>query len=395
MRAGYTIKTFWSRTQSCPPDGSIYLHLRAFCRLSAGIAALLATSYAQTPETSSFVVAGSATHQQHGKHPFLHTYTFTARASPTNWSLSLKPEQASPISELLAVGNHTEVFISYDFAAAVHARRSGGHAVGRNDSEALVLSNGVPCSMHMPVLGAIWLTYLSAATLAEIDPERTPVPIPCNVVSGNNVPALAYYYQKAGWIVEPSTGLPNLLESFDDGVRKHFDQSLLVRQERYSRPFQSGFTNIVFAVQSHQLFRTMQLPERAMLDVWWLPFGKQVLERIQSFTVTTKEVNDPPATPIPPPQPRGLASVTDLRIATSNGPVLLHYMSNRFLSRDELEALPSYQRAVADSLAVRPRQVTRSLGHYYFWLGVGLLGLASAVLISLRGRSVKQERSRP
>jgi hypothetical protein len=346
---------------------------------------------AQEPPRPDFVVSGKATHQQFGKHPILRAYAFSARTADTKWSLSVTPTQGGAVGEILVVGKTNEVFIIYDYTAAVEARKAAGHSVGPNGSEVLVLSNGVPSAMHAPVVGAIWLTYLSASVFRSVHPDSFPTPIPCGTVSGGNVAPLGYYQQKAHWTLDLDTGLPTTFESFDDGVQKDFRSNLLVRGARYPRPFHNGFTNIVFSVRDRLAFGAVTLPSHATLDVWRLALGSRALERTHSFTVTAKAFSAAPQAPIPEPEPPGLASITDLRLGTSNGPVLLHYTSNRFLDASELTQLPSYKRAVLASLEARPGPVVRLFAPYYFWAGAILTTAMLAVLLRSQRHSVKHK----
>lgn len=340
-----------------------------------------ASGNAQETTAPDFVVSGKATHQQFGKFAFVHQYTFTARASGTNWSLSVITPSDSVIDRFLAAGNDKDAFVTLDFSRHIRARRAAGHQMGQNESEAVVLSNGVPSMIHTPpVVGTIWLTYLSAGLLKQANPDRFPVPVTCNVVSGNYVAPLAYYFQVARWVAHPDTGLPDRFVSLDDGIHKEYYGNTLVRLGPYPKPYDRGFTNIVFSVHSYKKFRDWQLPAEANLEVWWLPINGRALERVHSCTVIAESFADPPAAPVPPPLPVGIARIADLRLGTSNGPIVLHYTSNRFLDRGELLQLPNYAQAVRESLEIHQVRIVKPRSPYLFWALAGLATLGAAAL---------------
>lgn len=340
-----------------------------------------ASGSAQETTSPNFVVSGRATHQQFGKYAFVHQYTFTARASGTNWSLSVLPQGGSVIDQFLAVGNDKDAFVTLDFSRFVRTRRAAGHQMGPNESEAVVLSTGVPSTIHTPpIMGAIWLTYLSAGLFKRADPDRFPVPVTCNVVSGNYVAPMAYYFQVARWVASPDTGLPERFVSLDDGTHKEYYGNTLVRLGPYPKPYDRGFTNIVFSVRAYKKFRNWQQPAEAYLEVWWLPINGRALERVHSCTVIAEYFADPPAAPVPPPIPVGIARITDLRLSTSNGPIVLHYTSNRFLDRGELLQLPTYTQAVHESLETHQVRIVKPQSPYVFWALAGLATIGAGAL---------------
>jgi hypothetical protein len=298
-----------------------------------------------------FVVQGTVQHEQFGSAPRSTEYTFTARCEDGNWSVSSRERPEGLADEVLAVGNDRGVFLTADLAREQRKALEKGRTVV-NRSECVVMTNTVPNWLLAPELGPIWLTYLSARCFDTADPHRIPAPVALNVAGASSLPLFATYYLGCQRVLDSSTGLPKELVCSDDGFLRGMVHGQLVNVQRLPPPFDKGFTNIVFRVLEYETFLGSQLPKRSTLEVFWV--WQSRLERIHQFTIQADLITQVPTSPIPQPTTRGIASVVDGRISTTNGPVLVSYLAtNRYLEPSEVTRLPAFAEAVRRSLTMQ------------------------------------------
>ena len=216
-----------------------------------------------------FVVRGTVSHDQFGTYPTQQNFRFVARSAGCQWTISLLEEPKRLFDEVLAVGNSNGVFITMDITSAVREKRARGELKGINMAQSVTLTNTVPVMVLAPHVGPIWLTYLSACYLKNADPARMPPPIALNIAGGSPLPMFARYYQKSIWSTDAATGLPNEFVSLDDeGYQKGIVTDQLVRLQRFSPPFDKGFTNVVFKVSEHENFSGYSLPKKSHTTAW-------------------------------------------------------------------------------------------------------------------------------
>jgi len=228
-----------------------------------------------------------------------------------------------------------------------------GRPRSQNTSQALVGKTPVPNFVLTPQLGPVWLAYLSSWVLSNADPAKVPPPVGLNVAGGSSLPLLFDYRQRAIWRTDKDSRLPvEFLSMDEDGYIKGPLGDQLVRAQRYPPPWDKGFTNIVFRVDLFQDFSGYHLAKKSTLDVFWV--WKSNLERIHRFTVEAQQFESAPISPIPQPGTSGVAIVTDGRLSTVSGPIIVSYVSNRFLGTGEIASLPQFKDAVRQSLASRP-----------------------------------------
>jgi len=320
-------------------------------------AVLFLVSGASAVEANSFVVEGTVEHQQFGFAPRHATYSFIARSEGGAWSISSQQRRQATANEAIAdavsaVGSDEGVFIAADYTTEQRKLVEKGYPVP-NTSVGIVMTNTVPSCLVATELGPIWLTYLSASYLKREDDQRILAPVALNVAGGSPLPAFTMYYLNCLRTVDGETGLPKELVCIDDGFLRSILGGQLVKLQRRPPPFDKGFTNIVFHVLDYEVFSGCKLPKRSTLEVFWVSNSK--LERIHRFAIEARRFEHAPAAPIPQPSIKGIASVVDGRISTTNGSVLVHYFAtNRFLEQSELTRLPEFAEAVRRSLTEQP-----------------------------------------
>ena len=328
-----------------------------------------------------WLVKGTVEHRQFGEFPRSEVWHFTVRSAGRAWSFMAEEQRPGrAVDRVLAVGNEDGVFITLDFPSAVRQLRAANQPSGPNTAQALVQSDPVPNSVLTPVLGPVWMTFLSAAFFDYANPEGMPPPTLLNIAAGNPIPPGVHYVQRAWWTRDTNTGLPLRFTSADDGVIRGIVGGRLVETGRYPPPNESGITNLLFVVEETGTFGGLRLPIASRLQVYWLPAywrGPSQPEIIHEFAVRAESFAEPPPFPIPDPAPTGLTLVTDVRAVTSAGPVLVDYIAtNRFLSESELRQLPAFNYAVERSLAGGPLEQTGPRRHI-------ILGLLLLLLLLL------------
>ena len=340
--------------------------------------ALLACS-ARAANRIPFVVEGTVHHEQFGSAPKSTEYTFTARCEGGSWSFSSRERPEGLADEVLAVGNDRGVFLTADLAREQRKALEKGQTV-MNRSECVVMTNTVPNWLLAPELGPIWLTYLSASCFDTADPHRILAPVALNVAGASSLPLFATYYLGCQRVLDASTGLPRELVCSDDGFLRGMVHGQLVTVQRFPPPFDKGFTNIVFRVLEFETFLGNQLPKRSTLEVFWV--WQSRLERIHQFTIQADRFTEVPTSPIPQPTTRGIASVVDGRISTTNGPVLVSYLTtNRYLEPSELTRLPAFAEAVRRSLTMQRPALPIRTNKLPRLLVLGLLIALAAVFL--------------
>jgi hypothetical protein len=325
-------------------DGRSLNRLLCLC-----LAAAAGISAAEGSASLPFLVHGHVTFIQAGSNPRKDYYRFTARNGSGAWSISAAQEPRVMFEDILAVGSSNGVFITFDMSGAAADLRAKGADVP-NTSQAIVSRDPVPNSSFAIPLGPVWLTYLSAAYLADADRRKVSPPTALNIAGGCTLPPAVEYYQKADWHVKEDSGLPEWFISMDEeGFRKGPISGNLVRLDKYSPPFDRGFTNILFQVKRYSSFQGHNFPAEAELEVYWIKNGKR--ERLHQFIITATDFEAPGSAPLPEATTRGVAIVSDWTLKTKRGPILLEYMAtNRFLNANELTNLGSFQAAVRESL---------------------------------------------
>jgi hypothetical protein len=314
--------------------------------------ATLAAGVARAPAQAAglhFVVRGTVRHSQLGVAPRQSTYNFLARSDGCTWLISSKKLSDATFDEVTAIGNGERVFILMNMASQIARNRSRGQTVGLNESQAVVMPTPVPVLEAAPELGLIWLTYLSSCYFTNTGSNRIYAPIALNIAGGTVLPPAMVYYLGGVWQLDEHTMLPSALAGIDDGYAKGLLSGRLVNAYRYSPPYQDGFTNLLFKVTLCEQALGMRLPKKADLQVLWMRTGKP--EPIHEMAIEADAFDAVPITPIPEPSPRGITIVTDARLSTSNGPVLLGYLAtNEYLAAASLTNLPDFQAAVRRSL---------------------------------------------
>jgi hypothetical protein len=160
---------------------------------------------------------------------------------------------------------------------------------------------------------------------------------------------------------------------------KGISSDRLISLDRYPPPFDKGFTNIIFNVKQRTSFMDHPIPNLATLEVFWISYPAMKYEMIHRFTITATGIEKPPAESIPFPEITGIAAVADIRLATTNGPILMQYLAtNQLRGSKDLVALPSYNEALQRSLTLRPTPALRGIRPSYFWLLAGVLCLTFA-----------------
>lgn len=217
-----------------------------------------------------------------------------------------------------------------------------------------------------------------------------PAPVSLNVAGGSSLPLFDLYPQTSLWQLDEITGLPKEFFSMDtDGFQKGLVNNQLINLGRYSAPFDKGFTNIAFHVVSYGTFLGYSLPQKAILEVFWIE--KNNLERIHRFTIEAERFEQSPASPLPEPTTKGMAAVADARLATQNGPIILQYLgTNRFLKTEELTNLAGYNEAVRLSLGRRPFQPISDLNAVARWVILAFL-IISTLLFFLLLRKIRHK----
>lgn len=297
-----------------------------------------------------FIVHGSVLHEQFGSHPMRESYHFIARSDGCQWSISTIQEPKGLIDEALAVGNDQGVFITFDLTSSFQKAYQAGKTKAINNAQAVAMTNVIPNCTLAPCLGPIWLTYLSSCYLKTADASEMPAPVSLNVAGGNSLPLFDAHPQKSSWLIESTTGLPVEFHSLDTGgFVKGMTHGQLVNLQKYPAPFDKGFTNINFRVMKYVMFQSASFPQMATMEVFWV--NNSNLERIHRFSMVTEQYDPPPPTPIAQPTTKGIAVITDGRLVTTNGPIILQYLgTNRFLKSEELTNLPGFKEAVKLSL---------------------------------------------
>jgi hypothetical protein len=330
-----------------------------------------------------FLVHGKLTHEQLGHLPIKREYSFTARSDGANWSISCLLDAKSDSRECLAVGNEQGVFILEDVSKGVEKMKAKGELVGPNDHIAEITPYGPPNSASWPQLGPIWITYLSAAYLRQADPLKMPPPVSLNVAGGSSIWSFQKpYYEKSRWLANDLSGLPNEFVAMDEeeylkGIRN--DQ--LVRIKAYPRPFEKGFTNIVFKVLAYQEVFGKQLPKISQLDVFWIAFPAIKYEKIHHFTIEASDFSRPPLARIPEPIISGVAAVADMRKTTNGVPIVVNYLaSNSFPAADELPRFAGFADGVKKSLALELPKFARRVSPLYFWFTVFVISVIFGAL---------------
>ena len=331
----------------------------------------------------NFVVHGTVYHEQFGAYPRQESYRFIARSQGCKWSISAVEEPKKLIDEVLAVGNDQGVFITLDLTTSFQEAHDSGKTRAVNNAQAIAMTNLVPSCTLAAYLGPIWLTYLSGCYLKNADPAKMPATVSLNVAGGSSLPLFDLYPQKSFWQVDEITGLPKEFFSMDeDGFQKGLVNNQLINLGRYSAPFDKGFTNITFHVVNYEKFSGCSLPQKTILEVFWIE--KNNLERVHRFTIEAERFEQSPTSPLPEPTTKGIAAVADARLATQNGPIILQYLgTNRFLKTEELTNLAGFKEAVRLSLNRKPFQIISDLNTGARWVILAFLIISTVFLFFL------------
>jgi len=278
------------------------------------------------------------------------TSRFTARVENCNWYVSSVQQPQESFDEIVAYGNDEGVFITMDMTNF----RTKLVRMFPNNAQAVVFTNSVPSFHFTPCLGPIWITFLSGCYFRTANPD-SPVspPVSLNVAGGSILPAFNSYVQKSFWKLDPKTGLPVEFISRDDsGAIMGILNDQLVKVGELPPPFHKGFTNIVFQLKQYEMFAGYRMPKYAVLDVYWVYFKSY--ELIHRFSITAERFEQILPKSIPLPETKGIAIITDGRLSTRNGPIVLTYFgTNRFLNLNELKSLPQFNEAVNRSLSMK------------------------------------------
>jgi len=348
------LHTFTARSHTAEGrEGRVHCGPMTACRrtgLSRATTALLCLVACRTE--AGFEVNGVATRRESNGRVSMR-YEFWVAVQDGRWRIDAVPlDESGPRAD----------------APSIHvaASRQGLYQVeryGPRYSNALILP--LPIPNHDPLLGSIWLAYCSSGYLSGQPGHPIAVPVTDSVVSG--FPAMLWagpgleYRQLSWWQTSPDEPkLPVRFVSKHDGtIRIPHALGVIETGQVFPRPYDKGYTNIVYEVEESTEGGGYRLPKRSKLEVYRLrplPGGgggpgalmavgpPEVAYTVEIVAKTVAEFNEEIV--VPPPRAGG-GAVSDWRFAWSNHPVCVIYFStNRWPDVAEVMAMPVYERTI-------------------------------------------------
>jgi hypothetical protein len=226
-----------------------------------------------------------------------------------------------------------------------------------NLGTALVRRSRIPHIESVPQAAPIWLTYASGCFFSSLSSDLIPPPVTSEVASGG-----PHLFNKT-WLVRfrgefhpAPLGTPKSLLCFDESGTNHLSGI------PNPPPFNlTPFTNVMFEVLEYTNLFGQTLPLKSQLDVFSFRnprgFGQPTLDHLSRMIVTATNMArlSPGSGKIPPRIPSEV-SLVDQRFWETTNPIVIAYMSDRWLSENEAMRLPQFRAAFpGGAVVVRSR----------------------------------------
>ena len=303
---------------------------------------------------------------------------FRASSDGTNWLVRFSVNNG-PIDFVEAFSLGDKVAYLCNMESWLAEKRRKGETVGSNACIAMIRRGAVPFFPMQQEAGVVWQTFFSGEFY------RTNV-------DGFITPLFVYGFMGAGHVkFEDLT-----LQAFTRGavatdLRIPREVSLLfktrngpVRSAAYDRMFE-GQTNAMFRLLATTNLGTAVLPAQSELEVSIPPpFADPVpipeqegwTQKHIRFGVRTTNVILETPSDVLTPKILGVAPITDLRFAATNGILLLTYRSDKWLPDEELRQRPEYKSAHERIFGRRPGVHTK-------WFLVCVVALMTAPIATM------------
>jgi len=298
-----------------------------------------------------------------------HTIAYNYQVSVSNclWVIQLHPISfwsaapdafpAATNSVCSAKYDGTNIYLLHSFEKWAESKRNSGEKIGWNVANALVVRGEVPRDPFAEGIGAVWLSYASSCyfrgrTNHDIEPMfscTTSLITPEQIV-----------HQRGAWRLIDMSYVPEFLTVYNDGTPLTFNSLASGHEpQKYSSPYDHGFTAAQYKVDQFTNFSGMQFPVSATFKSLAPRANgtstndlRVVVEHkilANQFSSETGIDNAPPSVP-------GETSVTEHRFF---GEVVAfsYRTQGRLLTDSEVKDLPEYQ--IAKKVGwVTPRNFT-------------------------------------
>lgn len=235
------------------------------------------------------------------------------------WELRFKADGAvEDYDQVSSEGTNTYYFVM--MRSGIEEQRARGEKTGDNIASGLVLKRGVPNADTYDPAGPIWLTFASGGYFRSRASNEGSIDVPSGVSSdaGHDVQLFAVL-KPARWKVNRETGLPSELNIFEtSAAHGPIMANGAYRSRQWPKPYDQGFTNSVFRVESEREFNGTSWPQKATYQILWMKSGgsssNDLWIRLE-YTIIATNYFDPQEELRFPPNVPGITTVNDARFA--------------------------------------------------------------------------------
>lgn len=326
------------------------------------------------------------------------TIDFRVVSLGPQWWIFLKRHKFSDMDCTQAASDGTNCFYLVDMTTTRQRALAEGKVRGPNNGSARIIPGIVPRFEPDGALMTIWFAYLSHTYLDRNLDSKIPPPEVVYINDYNTATAIPQHCQLSRFSSPPR--LPQKAVFWEDGLIRARPSNLRgqkdYKPQRWPKPYDRGFTNVIYVVETWTNMGDIQLPIKSYLFCYIPklfnntspPLNGNDLQVYKKVSLQTLFAQPSSSREQLLPDLPGFTFVRDERFTNAGLASIDYAISNNWFSELEVKQLPEYHEALASrrfTLPVRPAV------HRVFIAVLFLLLVGFPLLVWLFWRRTKQQ----